>query len=666
MQRAIVSRVSAALFLLPTATAASIVAQSAPPALQKIALSGEAAPGTGPGARFTSFSGPRLDLAGRAAFYANLAGTGVSSANDQGIFSATSGALSLVVREGSAAPGTAGAAFTAFDLGAVNVAALGVDAAGHVSFLGQLVGGDVCDCNHDGVLDNHTGWWSTKSGALTKLARANDPVPAAPSGTLFDTVVGAPIVSANGALAQLFVFKGSGVDFFNSEGILSDAAGSLGLVVRSGDPAPGFAPGVTFEFFGRPFVGPNGDISFFANLAGPGMTELNDDTIWALRSGELTLIVREGDPAPGGDVIGNPSVTGAFHNVSQRGGDKLAFSSLLAAGGSAIFSDASGSLVSVVRSGMQAPGLPAGVQFQSFGAYTTDGPIQLADDGRLAFAARLNTPNPSNESLWLADPDGELKLIARGGDAPPGAPAGMTFTTNTFGIVPTFGSMAMNASGQVAFDAFLAGPGLPDFQRKGLYATDPKGTLVKILQPGDLVDVHGDGTEMRTVLTVAFNKDGASLEQYNGVTFSDQARLVFRVTFTDGSSGVFASDVGPWTDLGGTLAGALGAPLLTASGTLAGGALDTVRLSRAAPEALVGLFASVSSTPIPFFGGIVFPIPPDLSLVQATDAKGEAAFSFVAPAVLPPGSPLFFQYVVLDATAPAGIAFSNGLRGEIP
>ncbi len=522
------------------ATALESDAQSGQPIFERIALSGEAAPGTAAGVVFTAFAGPRLDANHRVGFYASLAGNGVSPANDQGIWSQASGSLGLVARTGSPAPGTRGAVFSNLFLGSNTPPALGVDSAGKVHFMARIAGGDVCDCNN-GVLDNDSGWWSNAGGALALVARADSQVPGLATGVLFDTIVGPPIVAANGASAQLFVFKGAGVGLGNGQGIMSGASAALALIARAGDPAPGLPAGTSFGFFGRPFVDPSGATSFFASLAGAGVTPTNDDSLWAERANGLSMIVRQGDPAPGGGLFGNPSVLSMFTNMSIRGGDKLAFSCLLSDGGSGIFSDASGNLESVVRSGEQAPGLPAGTQFKNFGSFSFTGPIQLSVAGHVAFLSGLYTAPPSDASLWLSSPSGGLRLVARGGDAPPGAPPGVTF--GTIGFVPIFGSLAFNASGAVAFDALLAGPGF-SFGQRGLYATDATGTLRKIVQPGDVIDVSGAG-DLRTVANVSFNKDGASLEQYNGTTFSDDGTIVVRLVFSDGSSGVFSTKISP-------------------------------------------------------------------------------------------------------------------------
>ena len=85
----------------------------APGALGLAAREGSAAPGAGAGAVFSSFSDIRFNGLGQLAFTGSLVvGTGgVTSSNDHGIWAGGAGAVQLVAREGSAAPGVSGATF---------------------------------------------------------------------------------------------------------------------------------------------------------------------------------------------------------------------------------------------------------------------------------------------------------------------------------------------------------------------------------------------------------------------------------------------------------------------------------------------------------------------------------------------------------------------------
>jgi hypothetical protein len=81
-------------------------------------------------------------------------------------------------------------------------------------------------------------------------------------------------------------------------GLWAGTGGNLKLVAREGDQAPG-AGGATFASFGSvsgPLLNDLGETAFIAKLQGAGITSANDFGIWATdSSGQLRLIVREGD-----------------------------------------------------------------------------------------------------------------------------------------------------------------------------------------------------------------------------------------------------------------------------------------------------------------------------------------------------------------------------------
>src|SRR3954468_8112166 len=114
--------------------------------LRTVAVSGEAAPGTGTGVVFApNFGIPVLDNAGQAVFQAKLAGNGVTTTNDAGIWSEGSGALTLIARSGSAAPGVpTGVTFSNFDPPAIN-------ASGKAAFFANLTGAGVTNQNNFGA-----------------------------------------------------------------------------------------------------------------------------------------------------------------------------------------------------------------------------------------------------------------------------------------------------------------------------------------------------------------------------------------------------------------------------------------------------------------------------------------------------------------------------------
>src|SRR5262245_28410835 len=102
-------------------------------------------------------------------------------------------------------------------------------------------------------------------------------------------------------------------------------AAGLRTVALTGQPAPGTLSGVSFNTFdahifqGPPiplFRGPvlndAGHVAFRANLTGSGVNSLNNQGVWSEGSGNLALVARTGSPAPGGGNFGPFSAAELF------------------------------------------------------------------------------------------------------------------------------------------------------------------------------------------------------------------------------------------------------------------------------------------------------------------------------------------------------------------
>ena len=124
-----------------------------------LARAGSAAPGVGEGVTFTGLEVPAIASSGEIAFFAGLAGAGIDTTNNTGLWSTTGGSLHPVVREGWAAPGTAeGTTFSSF------YGDLAVDSAGQAAFTATLAGMGIDSTNDNGI-------WQERGGNLTLLAR---------------------------------------------------------------------------------------------------------------------------------------------------------------------------------------------------------------------------------------------------------------------------------------------------------------------------------------------------------------------------------------------------------------------------------------------------------------------------------------------------------------
>lgn len=118
--------------------------------------------------------------------------------------------------------------------------------------------------------------------------------------------------------------------------------------------------------------------------------------------------------------------------------------------------------------------------------------------------------------------------------------------------------------------------------------------------------------------------------------------------------------VNGWLDLGGGKAGLKGrTPKLGGAGPLVGGSAGGLELVNARPSSTAVLFVSFSNGSIPLLGSTLVPFPVALTLSLPTSATGELSLPFTWPAGITPGTKVYLQYVVSDAAATFGAAFSN-------
>jgi len=163
--------------------------------------------------------------------------------------------------------------------------------AGQTAFYAGLIGAGVDSTNNSGI-------WSEGSGSLAFVARTGDQAPGTPSGVNFSDLRTRLVMNDAGQTAFSARLTGSGVDTSNASGIWSEGSGSLALVARTGDQAPGLPSGVNFNALpDPPALNNSGQTAFWAFLRGPG-TETSE-SIWSEGTGSLELVARRGDQAPG-------------------------------------------------------------------------------------------------------------------------------------------------------------------------------------------------------------------------------------------------------------------------------------------------------------------------------------------------------------------------------
>ena len=503
-----------------------------------VALTGDPAPGTALDVDFSIFFGdPVIDGAGHSAFMARLTGPDVDDSNDDGLWSEGAGSLALLVREGDQAPGLPeGVLF----------------APCNVEFLCPPVINDVGDTAFIiDLSDLGNSIWVHRSGSLNLVARTGSQAPGLPAGVNF-VFISKPVLNDAGQMAFSSYLEGPGVDATNDNAVWSERLGSVALVARLGDQAPGALKGVVFGDGSHQLssfaVGGAGQTPMKAYLSGPGVipgSGGNAQGIWSGGPGSLELVARAGDPAPG---LGEAVYFDTFTNALINGAGQTSFFAKLIGpdvddiNDGSIWSEGPGSHVMVAREGSQAPGTAEGANFLSL----TPGAV-LNGAGQTAFAASLigaGVDQTNNIGVW-SEGSGSLALVARKGSPAPGTAAGVTFTS-------IFPGPVMNGAGRVAFTAWLTGEGVDSSNNCGVWAEDRNGLLTLVIREGDQLEVApGD---VRTVLSVFMTSGEAALsgsEDGRVMNFNDAGQLAFRVIFTDFSGGILVSSFSTPGDLDG-------------------------------------------------------------------------------------------------------------------
>lgn len=166
-----------------------------------------------------------------------------------------------------------------------------MNAAGRIGFHATLaLGGSV-------NAGNRVLFYEGPADQLEVLARAGDPVPGLP-GAVYTTLRSTSLRMNNaGAVCFQSTVTGGGT----GEVIVSKGAGQAFVLAKNGDPVPGL-PGVTLTQVsnGRIDINGLGRVAFSARLSGAPSNA--DSAIFIGDPNGIEMVLREGDPLPGGFV----------------------------------------------------------------------------------------------------------------------------------------------------------------------------------------------------------------------------------------------------------------------------------------------------------------------------------------------------------------------------
>ena len=216
------------------------------------------------------------------------------------------------------------------------------------------------------------------------------------------------------------------------------------LVAAEGAPAVGVGPGVNNFTLSQRGASGDGTIIYRARLSGSDVTSANDEALYSGDENGVRLAARTGDAAPGAGSGVTFSILGTARLDQQN---DVIFSTKLSEGGG-IYST-SGGLHPVALEGTIAPGTPIGTNFQSFIQLEVNGP------GHTSFVASL-----SGEGQGIfSNAGGSLEAVALKGDR--------------YGVGPQtlrgFEDIVLGNSGITAFKAELIGLGVSALNDFGLF-----------------------------------------------------------------------------------------------------------------------------------------------------------------------------------------------------
>jgi hypothetical protein len=458
---------------------------------------GDPAPGT-IGATFSSsFSSisqqsTMIDRTGRLLFKSSLTGGDVvGTTNNEGWFYGLPGSLQLILRKGDSLPGgqVAETVSPAF-ISQSNEAGLVLLDVG----LSQTLGTPPATPASDRAL-----WLiDTVNNTKTQLVREGQAAPGTVGATFNNAAntwslnVSVCALTASGeTFLSVELLNGDVVPGMNDVALYRAGPSGTSLLVRRGDAGVG-TDGVFNSFNAFSLRMSETGFSFQGSVSGGTSTPATDGGLWVGSASGLTLVAREGDPAPGStggalfDTIPSLPVAGltlprqALFQVDLFGG----------IGGSAWYTwDPSNGLTAVVLSGDQIETLPSVFKtISSFGSIqfsnTNNTALCMGHDGKLTSRLGMSDATSAIVTLQLPAFGPTIYCTAKvnsqgctpqiGFSGTPSASAGSGFNI-------TCGNMIPQANGLLFYS--LVGPGAFPFQG-GLLCVQPPLTRTPVQNSG--------------------------------------------------------------------------------------------------------------------------------------------------------------------------------------
>lgn len=164
------------------------------------------------------------------------------------------------------------------------------------------------------------------------VAREGDAAPGTVGATYGSLTIGTMALSRSGKMCfNASLVGGDVVGTTNDAAIYVGDTTGFTMAVRKGDAAPSGVTGETFAtlYTSSINVNDNGAVMFYAILAGATVTTDNDAGLWVGTPGNLSIIAREGDVAPGIANAVFTTITPGSAHLNDRGQSVFGCSILL-------------------------------------------------------------------------------------------------------------------------------------------------------------------------------------------------------------------------------------------------------------------------------------------------------------------------------------------------
>jgi hypothetical protein len=262
---------------------------------------------------------------------------------------------------------------------------------------------------------------------------------------------------------------------------------------HEGEPVPQ-VPGAVFQYLWPPEIDGAGNVLFSGYMAGPGIGASNNEGIWYGQPGAMSLVARDGWPAPDLPGVVYSSVSSVGEAASENGW--IVFTAYISGSGvtpdvndKAVFCGPVGDFHLVKRTGSAVPEVGPGVTLSgaaNLGACISDNGV-LCVYGELAGAS---LPPTATHRVWWIGPRGGLQLAVWEGMPVQGCPE-----CEPGVYLLGAGDLSFNDAGEVAFEAMLEGPGIHYYDNKARFIGPPDGLTI-MQRTGDLVPQFGPGIEI--------------------------------------------------------------------------------------------------------------------------------------------------------------------------